>query len=81
MTEQDFLSWFDKSFIGGHFVYHTGYLFTDRFEKDKTTAVGHVADLAWSMYENGFICLVQRRVAKFKYEYIAIRRKSELAKR
>jgi hypothetical protein len=61
---------------GTQVVYHAGLLAEDRGEANKTTvqaAVDDIAKAAVGLYEKGFVKLVQKRLAPFLCEYIAIR--------
>lgn len=55
---------------GDSFVYHTGSLAIDRQGND---ALDKQASDMLEYYQRGFVELIQRRVGKNKFEYVAVR--------
>lgn len=80
-TEQSLAYWASKAKKGDMVVYYDGFLMMDRqryfmnggFEDSQPEAL-KAAKLAWRMYNDGVLTLVQRKKEPFSYEYIAVKR-------
>lgn len=79
-TRYELTSWHQTAKPGDQFIYHTGYLFADRVERDglvrsqRAISLGQLADKAMQLSEIRFgVHLTQRRLGDFLYQYIATR--------
>lgn len=64
---------------GDRIVYHRGHLAYDRGQEeqkrsDEERKVNETANIAWKLWQAGKVHLLQRRVAKDTWDYIAERR-------
>ena len=74
----DFDRWLFNSWPGDEHVYHTGFLFTDRWLVHGLVPRQPLHDNAKSALqacEDGLVLLVQRRLDAGLYDYIAVRRR------
>lgn len=75
----EFHKWFDKAKRGERFVYHTGDLAFDRYvpmAKEPTPekrALGLLADMAYELYVQREVMLVQKKIDFKVYEYQAVK--------
>lgn len=75
-----FHDWFDSAKRGEKIVYHTGDLAFDRYvplaqtPSPEKRELNMLADMAYEMYVQSEILLVQERLEKNVYKYIAVRR-------
>lgn len=68
------LDWVKESKKGRSYLYYTGFICRDvDREKDGTTRIKAIRNIAWTLYEKGFVVLVQKRLGPMTYEYIAVR--------
>ena len=65
--------------LGDRYIYHTGYIARDRVlysssqtTKEKAAAIDVIASEAMTLSNKRKVCLVQRRIKDFVYDYIAI---------
>lgn len=76
MTHKDFTRWLNSARKGQSATYHIGNLQYDRLDASKleSAAVDRLANTAWEASREGWVSLVQRRVAPGTCAYIAQRR-------
>ena len=74
------LAWLNQAEPGDALEYHRGFLALDRsvrspaLSDDDRIALGHMASLAMRLANRGFVDLVQHRIARDCFSYIAIAR-------
>ena len=79
-TEIDFLAWFGQAAFGDVLEYHQGFIALDRsfsgnpLSQDERTALGRVASRAMRLADQGLIHLLQRRIGRDRFSYLAIAR-------
>jgi hydrogenase maturation factor len=71
LSKNMFLGRLAEARRGQWLMYHVGFLMDDR---DKDQAVEKLAKTVHSIYEQGKVSLVQRRLGPRMYEYYAIKR-------
>lgn len=64
----------NKSQFGDRHVYHTGSLSNDR---QKDSDLNDTAKEALELYQKGLIELIQKKIGKNNYQYIAVRTETE----
>jgi hypothetical protein len=78
-----FEAWLRKANRGDEFIYHKGFLMTDRasfFQLGGTVMsipnvdIDKTAKLAMEASDNNQVCLVQRKLGEAEYEYVALKR-------
>jgi|FreactcultureFD7_1027221.scaffolds.fasta_scaffold16905_3 hypothetical protein len=68
------LDWVKEARKGRAYLYYTGFICRDvDREKDGSTKIKAIRNLAWSLYEKGLVTLVQKKLGPMSYEYIAVR--------
>ena len=71
---ETFRRWFWRSRPGDVMVYHVGDLMYDRFGRsDGARKVFEMAETAWDYFSTGEVHLLQQRVSRSCFEYIAVR--------
>lgn len=80
-SEQSLVFWLNDAKKGEEAVYYNGLLMMDReryFSNggtlDKLPQKLKAANLAWQLYTNGVVNLVQKKREQYTYDYIAIKR-------
>jgi hypothetical protein len=83
MDEAQLIAWVVRSAPGQHLTYWDGYLARDTWslgsrlgERDRRR-LARLGRLVLSLAEEGFLHLVQQRLAAYRYRYIAIARSPE----
>jgi hypothetical protein len=68
------LEWVADAKRGRPYLYHTGFLCrdVDRLKEGKSKLIA-TRSIAWSLYEKGYVLLVQQKIGPMSYEYIAVR--------
>ena len=66
-----FTDWYISAKRGESYVYYTGFLCRTREVLLKTDELNLLSDRLWDMMEANKISLVQRRVERDRFEYIA----------
>lgn len=70
-----FEEWLDNAKPKDHFIYHKGQLGVDRGpEEAREPYVNNIAIVAWHAHLAGLVTLVQQRIGRFNWNYIAIRK-------
>jgi len=68
------LDWVKESKKGRAYMYYTGFICRDiDHQTDGKTKISALRNMAWSLYERGYILLVQKKLGFMSYEYIAVR--------
>lgn len=82
VTKAQLLKWEARAKPGDRFTYHIGFLLNDRAhsfmlgEKQYTipnVTLNQTASLAWALYEEGAVTLVQYREAPYRYHYFVVK--------
>lgn len=80
-TELSLEYWVQKSRKGEKAVYYDGFLMMDRQRylshgglPENQPEKLKVAKLAWKLYNDGMVTLVQKKKDSYSYDYIAIKR-------
>ena len=80
-TDIGLLAWLNQAKPGDAIEYHRGFLALDRsressaLSEDDRQALRRLANLAMRLSDRGLIDLVQRRICRDRFSYIAIARK------
>lgn len=71
LSRSSFLSRLESARRGTWIMYHVGFIYEERRKDRKLTSL---ANEAYSQYELGKVCLVQRKLGTAMYEYYAVKR-------
>ena len=78
ITEEDFCAWLGRAMPRQRIEYHRGSLLIDRskllspFSDKDRRELSAIANRAFALAREGWLCLVQKRHGDFDYSYIAI---------
>jgi len=81
VTQAQFCDWLKQAGCGACLEYHRGFvaqnigLQSQKLSETERRELGRVAQCAWEAWKNGLVHLVQRRIGRNSFSYLAIARK------